>query len=169
MEIVIITARAENGVIGKDGGLPWSMPADEAFFLREIEGAFLLSGRKSYESNQGSTIFTDKAFIIITRQKDYQVSAGGKVAHSVEAGIELAKSQQVRRLYVLGGGEIYRQALPHADQLIITDVHTTVENGDAFFPDIDPKNWTLTRQEAHEADADNPFPYTFNWYRRVQG
>lgn len=162
----MIAARSENGVIGKNGGLPWHMPADEAVFLNEIEGCFLLSGRKSYESNQGNTIFRNKQFVIITRQEDYEAGPGGHIAHSVEAGIELARAQQAPRLCVLGGGEIYRQAMPYADQLIITDIHTYVENGDAFFPQIDPEHWALTQQASHEADEKNPFPCTFNWYQR---
>lgn len=169
MDIIMIAARSENGVIGKAGGLPWHMPADESFFLNEIEGCFLLSGRKSYESNQGNSIFQDKAYVIITRQKDYEPGPGGQVAHSVEAGIELARQKGVPRLCVLGGGEIYRQAIAYADQLILTTIHTHVGDGDAFFPDIDPDKWTLLQQEAHEGDADNPFPYTFKWYRRNHG
>lgn len=166
MKIVMVAARSENGVIGKDGGLPWSMPADEAFFLNEIEGCFLLSGRKSYESNQGNTIFKDKQFVIITRRENYKVGPGGEIAHSVEEGIALARHKQVPRLCVLGGGEIYRQALPYADELILTDIHTQIENGDAFFPAFSAEDWKLTQQEPHEADADNPFPYTFKWFRR---
>lgn len=166
MNIVMIAARSDNGAIGKKGGLPWHMPADEAFLMAEIENCFLLSGRKSFESNQGNSIFRGKSFVIITRQEGYRVGPDGIVAHSVKAGIEVAASKNVPRLCVLGGGEIYRQALPYADQLIITDIHTQVENGDAFFPEINPENWKLTRQEAHQADTENPFPYTFNWYQR---
>lgn len=162
----MIAAQSSNRVIGKDGGLPWHMPGDEAFFLNEIEGCLLLSGRKSYESNQGNTIFKNKEYIIITRKTDYNVGPGGSTAASLEAGIQLAKEQQIKRLCVLGGGEIYKQALPFAHKLIITEIHTLIDQGSAFFPEIDPGDWALTRAEPHPADKDNPFPYTFKWYHR---
>ena len=73
---------SDNQVIGIDGGLPWRLPADLAFFFRQIEGCYLLSGRKSYESDQGKEIFQDKPFVVVTRQKGYEPQ-GGKVAHSV--------------------------------------------------------------------------------------
>lgn len=162
----MIAARSANGVIGKDGGLPWSMPADEAFLYKQIEGCFLLTGRKSFESNQGNTLFKDKAYVIITRQENYPPGPGGRIAHSVEAGLQMARRAAAPKLCVLGGETIYRAAMPYAHQLIITDIHTTIDNGDAFFPDIDPAAWVLAQQAAHPADTENPYPYTFNWYQR---
>ncbi|MCB0547885.1 MAG: dihydrofolate reductase [Phaeodactylibacter sp.] len=166
MEKVIIAAKSDNNVIGKDGGLPWHMPADLDFFARQIQGCYLLSGRKSFESAQGEEIFRNKSFVIVTRQKDYRVKEG-KVAHSVEEGIAVAEADGAGRLCILGGGEIYRQALSVADKLIITEVHTEVEDGDAFFPDVDPRIWKEYKRENHSKDKANPYDFSFVFYIRV--
>ncbi|MCB0581455.1 MAG: dihydrofolate reductase [Phaeodactylibacter sp.] len=166
MEKLIIAAKSDNGVIGKNGELPWHMPADLDFFSRQIEGGYLLSGRRSYESEQGETIFKDKPFVVITRQEGYQPK-GGRAAHSLEEGIATAEADGARRLCILGGGEIYRQALPVADRLIITEVHTVVEGGDAFFPDINPEHWKEYKRESHKKDSRNPYDYSFVFYTRI--
>ena len=167
MEKVIIAAMSDNRVIGIDGGLPWRLPADLAFFFRQIEGCYLLSGRKSYESDQGKEIFQDKPFVVVTRQKGYEPQ-GGKVAHSVEAGVAIAEADGAERLCILGGGEIYRQALSIADKLIITEVHTRIENGDTFFPDIDPQHWKEYKRESHKKDEDNPYDFSFVFYTKIE-
>lgn len=166
MRISIIAAKSDNGVIGKDGGLPWSMPADERFLMKTIRHGYLLTGRKSFESNQGSTLFAGRQFVLITRHQDYDPGPGGHIAHSVEAGIAHARAQQAEQLWILGGAEIYRQALPYADDMYITEIHTYVEHGDAFFPDVEPADWEEQWREPHPADADNEHAYTFVYYRK---
>lgn len=166
MRITIISAKSDNNVIGKAGGLPWSVPADERFLMNKIQEGYLLTGRKSYESNQGGTLFQGQPFVLITRHEDYQPGPGGKVAHSVEAGIATARSEQAEQLWILGGGEIYRQALPYADDMYITEIHTQVEGGDAFFPAIDPADWKEQWRKPHPADAENDHPYTFVYYQK---
>lgn len=167
MNIVIIAAKSDNNVIGKGGELPWSMPADERFFFRQIKDAYLLTGRKSYESQQGSQIFRDADHIVLTRRADYQPGHRGKVAQSWEEAINTARRDGAGRLCILGGGAIYHQAMDKAGQLIITEIHTTVEEGDAFFPEIDPAQWEAYARYPHPADAENPYPYTFSFYRRI--
>jgi dihydrofolate reductase len=166
MKTSIIVAKSNNNVIGKDGGLPWSVPADERYFLDKIKEGCLLTGRKSYESNQGSIIFEDRSFVLITRREDYQAGPGGTVAHSVEAGIQVAKERGTNQLWILGGGEIYKQALPHTDELYVTEIHTHVKDGDAFFPEIDPDVWEEDWRESHPADEENEYAYTFVHYCR---
>ena len=166
MQTSIITAKSDNNVIGKAGGLPWSMPADEKFLLEKIQEGYLLTGRKSYESNQGSTLFDDRQFVLITRREDYDPGPGGSIAHSIEEGIAHARAQQAKQLWILGGAEIYRQAMPYADDLYITEIHTQVEDGDAFFPAIDPADWEEKWRKPHPADEKNDYPYTFVYYRR---
>ena len=166
MEKVIIAAKSDNNVIGVDGGLPWHLPADLTFFNQQIEGCYLLSGRKSFESDQGKEIFQGKPFVIVTRQQDYCLEKG-KVAHSLEEGISMAEADGAKRLCILGGGEIYRQAMPVADRLIITEVHTQVENGDAFFPEISPRRWKEYRSESHKKDERNPYDFSFVFYASI--
>lgn len=168
MKITLIAARSDNGAIGKDGQIPWRLPDDEAFLLEQINGHYLLSGRRSYESDQGNRIFEGQNFVVITRQTDYETGrSGGNVAHSVADGIALARQARVQQLYVLGGEQIYKLAMPLADELIVTDVHTQIEGADAFFPEIDPAIWKRYRSLPQQADAEHAFDYTFNWYARV--
>ncbi len=166
MEKVIIVAKSDNNVIGKNGNLPWHMPADLAFFHRQIEGCFLLSGRKSYESEQGRGLFRGRPFVIVSRQKGYDLPEG-QLAHSLKEGIAIAEASGARRLCILGGGEVYRQAMKVADDLIVTEVHAIVENGNAFFPDIDPCIWKEYRRENHKKDGENPYDFSFVFYARI--
>jgi len=166
MQISIITAKSDNDVIGKAGGLPWSIPADERFLMEKIRHGYLLTGRKSFESNQGNTLFAGRQFVLITRHQDYDPGPGGSIAHSVEAGIAHARAQQAKQLWILGGAEIYQQALPYTDEMYITEIHTRIEGGDAFFPAIDPADWKEQWRKPHPADAENEYAYTFVYYRK---
>ncbi len=167
MEKVIIVAKSDNNVIGKDGELAWDMPADEDFFLHQIKGCYLLSGRRSYESSQGKKIFNGKDFVIVTRQKGYQAE-GGKIAHSVDEAIATAETDGAQRLCILGGGEIYRQSMKKADRLIVTEIHVEIPDGDAFFPEIDPHYWKEYKRENHPKDELNPYPFSFVYYARIR-
>ncbi len=164
MKQIIIAAKSANGIIGSGGELPWHLPADLAFFQEQIEGCYLLSGRKSYESGQGQEIFRGREFVIITRQAGYRAE-GGKVCHSVEEGVEAARQSGANRLCILGGADIYRQMINQVDELVITEIHATLE-GDSFFPSIDPGIWREYCREEHLKDAENPFDYAFVWYKR---
>ncbi|MCB0586137.1 MAG: dihydrofolate reductase [Phaeodactylibacter sp.] len=167
MEKVIIVAKSDNNVIGRNGALPWQMPADLAFFSRQIKGCYLLSGRKSYESAQGKEIFSNRPFVILTRRKGFQPEEG-KAAHSLEEGISTAEADGAKRLCILGGEEVYRQALKVADKLIITEIHTEIENGNAFFPDINFGHWKEYKREDHKKDRYNPYDFSFVFYIRVR-
>ena len=136
MEKVIMAAKAANNVIGKDNSLPWHLPADLEFFLRTIEGEFLIAGRKFFESIQGKEVFHEGVEgIVISRQKDYE-SPTVLVAHSIEESFQLAEQKKVQKIYILGGGKIYQQTIALADRLIITEIHADFE-GDTFFSEID--------------------------------
>lgn len=165
MQKIIVAAKSDNNVIGKDGDVPWHMPADLAFFEATIADGWLLSGRRSYESAQGDFIFKDnRDVIIITRRADYD-AGGFVVANSLSEGIQKAEKEQVEKLYILGGGEIYRQAMDIADRLIITEIHATLE-GDTFFPEIDAHIWQETYREDHARDTENPYDYSFVIWER---
>lgn len=166
MKKIIVAAKTDNNVIGKNGGLPWHLPADEAFFRRTISDGWLLSGRSSYESDQGNDIFqADRNFIIITRQEDYEAQ-GAIIAHSIEAGFAAAQNAKAEKLYVLGGGAIYEQTIDSVDQLIITEVHTQIEDGDVFFPEIDAQRWREISRADRRQDAANNYDYSFVVYER---
>jgi len=165
MKKTIIAAKSDNDVIGRDQELAWELPADQHFFFNQIRDCFLLTGRASFESPQGKDIFANRDdVIIVTRQKKYR--AGEKlVAHSVREAFRRAEAAGAERLCILGGGEIYRQTIDLADELIITEIHAQFE-GDTYFPPIDPQRWEEDRREDYAADQHNPFAYSFVFYKR---
>lgn len=166
MQIIIVAAKSDNQVIGKENKLVWHLPADLRFFLKTIEGAYLITGRKSYESAQGNEVFgLDKQFVIITRNKTY-TSSSGKIAHSLETAIEIAKKDGANRVCILGGAAIYEQAMDIADTMILTEVHAIFE-GDTFFPAINLAKWEEINRVTHKKDAQNPFNYSFVTYKKV--
>ncbi len=165
MQKIIVAAKSDNQVIGKENNLVWHLPADLRFFRATIEGAYLTTGRKSYESAQGEEIFgSHRAFTIITRNKNY-LSKNGQVVHSLEAAIQIAKTDGAERLCILGGATIYEQAMNIADKMVLTEVHAHFE-GDTFFPAIDPTIWRETSRIKHLKDTENPFDYSFVVYER---
>lgn len=164
MEIILVAAVSDNSAIGKKNGLLWHMPADLAFFEQTIKGTTLLTGRTSYESAQGGDIFQGKQpAIIITRQEGYQAEHA-EVVPSIEAAFQLAQKEHVDRLCILGGASIYKQTIDRADKLIITEIHGTFEEADAFFPAIAPTKWKEISRENHTKDKENPYDYSFVVY-----
>jgi len=167
MEKVIMAAKAVN-VIGKDNSLPWHLPADLDFFLRTIEGQFIIAGRKFFESVQGREVFHKGVEgIVISREKDYQ-SPTHPVAHSIEEAFQMAEKTGVQKVYILGGGEIYKQTIALADRLIITEIHANFE-GDTFFPEIHKSQWQEMSRIDCKKDAVNPYDYSFVVYEPATG
>ncbi|MEM1123084.1 MAG: dihydrofolate reductase [Bacteroidota bacterium] len=160
MQKIIVAAKSDNEVIGKDNDLVWQMPADWRFFLKTIEGAYLATGRKSYESVPGKELFgLNRDFVVITRNQQYQTEYG-KVAHSIEQAIEMAETAGADRLCILGGAAIYEQAMDLVNTIIMTEIHAEFD-GDSFFPKIDTAKWKETSRERHAKDAANPYDYSF--------
>ncbi|HUP64738.1 MAG TPA: dihydrofolate reductase [Thermoanaerobaculia bacterium] len=161
MTITLIAAVAKNRVIGKDGELPWRLPADLRFFKRTTTGHPLVMGRKTFESFDGA--LPDRTNIVITRRPDYE-AAGGIAVRSFEQALEVAK-EHGDEIFVGGGEEIFRMALPIADRMILTWIDGEFE-GDTFFPEFDPAEWTESSREHHEPDEKNRWAYTFVTYER---
>jgi len=153
--LTIVAALAENRVIGRAGSLPWRLSADLRHFKALTLGKPILMGRRTWESLPG--LLPERRHIVLTARRDYQ-AAGCEIAHSLAEAIALAG--EVPELMVIGGGELYRLALPLADRLQLTLVHAAVA-GDTFFPEFDPKEWRETAREEHSADERNPFAYAF--------
>ncbi len=157
----IIVAAAENNAIGKDNQLLWHLPNDLNFFKRTTTGHSLIMGRKTLESF--GRPLPNRRNIIITRQSDYQCN-GAEVVHSLEEALALCQGEQI--VFIGGGSEIYRQALPLVDQVLLTRVHAVLE-GDSFFPELDMNEWQLVSSEPHPADERHAYAYTFMVYERV--
>lgn len=160
MTITLIAAMARNRVIGRDNGLPWRLPDDLKFFMRSTLGRTVLMGRRTFESLPGGPL-KNRLNVVLTRRTDYRPD-GCEVVHSVE---EALKRYGGGELMVAGGAEVYALFLPHADRMLLTEIDAVVE-GDAFFPEWDPREWTLVASEHHPADERHAHPFTFNTYIR---
>lgn len=158
----IIVAAAENGAIGKDNQLLWHLPNDLKFFKRTTTGHPIIMGRKTYDS-VGKPL-PNRRNIVITRQPGYVIE-GADVVHSLEEALALCAAAAA--VFIVGGAEIYRQALPVVRQVYLTRVHALIE-GDSFFPPLDENEWTLVSAETHPIDERHAYSYTFMKYERVR-
>jgi dihydrofolate reductase len=154
--IALVVAMAENRVIGKDNQLIWHLPADLKHFKNLTTGHPIIMGRKTFEAI-GKPL-PNRTNIIITHQQDFKAE-GCMVAHSLSEGLMMAQ-QMDSEIFVIGGAEIYRQAMFLSDTIHLTEVHHTFE-GDTFFPEIDTILWEETSREHHQADEKNPYDYSF--------
>ncbi len=162
MTISLIVAISKNRVIGIDNQIPWYLPADLKYFKRTTLGHHILMGRKSYLSI-GKPL-PRRTNLVLTRNAFF-TAAGIQVIHSIEGGIELAKAAGEDELFIIGGGEIYRQSMELVDRMYITEVDIETE-GDTFFPEIDESQWKLSSEEYHKADERNKWNYCFKIYDR---
>lgn len=164
MKISLIAALATNNVIGRENDLVWRLPDDFKRFKQITSGHFILMGRKTFES-LGKPL-PHRTHLVITRNKAYQVPEGHHVFESVAQALTFCQKMEVNQLYVIGGGEIYRQTLPIADELILTEVDATPE-GDTYFPEFDKENWKVTYSEFHPADERHQYDFTYVNYERT--
>ncbi len=157
MKTVIIVALAANGVIGKDGDLVQRHPADLRHLVRTTKGYPFVAGRKTFESFKKIPL-AGRENILLTRDREYEAPAGVRVKHSFEEARQHCIRFGAEKMFVLGGGEVYRIALPLTDELIITHFPEPAE-GDTYFPEWNAAEWQIvdTRQEEG---------LTFSAYRR---
>lgn len=157
--LTIIAAAAENNALGKDNQLLWHLPEDFKRFKALTSGHYIIMGRKTFESFPKP--LPNRTHIIITRQANYQAPEGCIVVSSLEKAMELCPANE--EAFVIGGGEIYQQALDVVDKIDVTRVHTTLD-ADTFFPEIDPNKWKLVFEEFHPKDDKHAFDFTFLTY-----
>ena len=148
--LALIAARARNGVIGLDNRMPWHLPEDLAYFKRVTLGKPVVMGRKTFESI--GRPLPGRLNIVVTRNPDWQ-AAGVQVAHSLDAALALAAAAAPEEIMLIGGAELYRQALPQADVLYLTEIDAEFA-GDAFFPEVDLARWRIDCEEAGQRDSD---------------
>ena len=159
--LTLIVAVSENDVIGKDNDLIWRLKADLKRFKALTSGHCIIMGRKTFESFPKP--LPNRTHIVITRQQDYKVPEGVIVVNSLEAAIEQAELDA--NPFIIGGGEIYKQALNSVDTLEFTRVHHTFE-GDTFFPLIREDIWEETGRIYNEKDELHLYPFSFITYKR---
>jgi dihydrofolate reductase len=162
-EIVVIAAVAANGVIGRDNGLVFRHPADAKHFRDTTMGAPVVMGRKTWESLPPRfRPLPGRRNLVVTRQAGY-AAEGAEVAASLDAALALAADAP--RVFVIGGGELYAQALPQADELMLTEVQAALE-GDVRFPAVDPAQWDAVQRRVPALDAPADPAFAFVTYRR---
>lgn len=167
IDLAVIVAAAENGVIGRNNALPWHLSEDLRYFKRVTMGKPIVMGRKTWESI--GRPLPGRTNIVISRNPQFSAE-GARVVPSLDAALALAEDialiDGARELMVIGGAQIYAEALPRAARLYLTEVHAQVE-GDAYLPAVDWPQWRERSRERHAAVEPNPYDYSFVIYDRA--
>jgi dihydrofolate reductase len=161
MLLSLVVARSRNGVIGKDNGLPWRLPADLAHFKRLTLGHPIVMGRRTWESI--GRALPGRRNIVVTRTPGYR-APGAEVVDSLDAAWRA--SDGAAEVFVIGGAALYESVLPFADRIFLTEVDADV-SGDTRFPALDPRHWRQTLLGSHSADDRNPHAMRFLLLERV--
>ena len=159
--IAIVAAVARNRVIGRSNALPWRLPDDLKHFKRLTLGHPIVMGRRTWESLPG--ILPERRHVVVTRDPTYR-APGAEVVHSLDEAVVAAGGDEV---LVVGGADLYAQALPLAQRLYLTVVDADVE-GDAWFPVLDSAQWREVARDAHPADDRHAYPFSFVTLERVE-
>lgn len=163
MRVTLVVAVAENGVIGRDGGMPWRLSTDMRRFKATTMGKPVVMGRKTWESFPKRPL-PGRHNIIVTRDPAY-AAEGASVVASLEAALALARGEGAGEVCVIGGGEVYAAALPRADRLDVTHIMAEID-GDTRFPAIDPAVWRAVSSEDFPAGETDSHPTRHVVYER---
>jgi dihydrofolate reductase len=161
MSLSIIAAMDQNQLIGRQGKIPWELPADLQYFKETTMGAPIIMGRKTFESI-GSAL-SGRRNIILTRNKDY-AAEGCEIVHSKDKILDefLEKKEEA---FIIGGAEIYKQFLAYSDKLYLTIIEHEF-SGDTYLPEIDWQKWDELSKKQGTTDSNNPYPYSYHVYQR---
>ena len=166
MKISLIAALGRNNEIGKENKLLWNMPADMKHFRETTSGHVVIMGRKTYESI-GQPL-PNRRNIVITRNTDF-TAEGIEVAYSLSEALDTIRNDGAGwdgEVFVIGGAQLYAEAIDIADKLYITRIDSEIPEADAFFPEFGPAEWNEVTKEPHESDETNPHAYTFITYEK---
>jgi dihydrofolate reductase len=158
MIISLIVAMDEEQGIGREGRIPWHLGADLKRFKQLTMGHYLVMGRKTYESIGRS--LPGRKIIVVTRRISPELE-GYLVSHSLEQALAFALERGETEVFIAGGGEIFTQALPTADRIYLTEVHTHAAC-DVFFPKFIREGWIVKESIAHQADDTNDYAFTYS-------
>lgn len=162
MEKVIIVAIADNNAIGRNNELLWHISEDLRFFRRTTVGCPVIMGRKTYESI--GRPLPKRVNIVVSRA--FNTGEEVAVTSSLEEAFKVAEETNLEKCFVIGGGQIYAQALDLVDRLIVTHVHTVIEDADTFFPKIDPSVWKVAQRSEMFLDEETGYSFEFVEYIR---
>jgi dihydrofolate reductase len=159
-----IVAASENNVIGSKGDMPWHLPNDFKYFKNKTWGMPVIMGRKSYEALKKS--LPGRINIVVTKKTDFQPE-DVFVVNNIEDAIAKAKESDAKEIFIIGGGEIFKQTIDIVSRIYLTRVHATVE-GDTYYPEIKKDKWKLVSEQSFPADDKNNYPYTFEvWEKNI--
>ena len=163
MTISLVVAASENNAIGKNNQLIWHLPNDLKFFKNTTWGFPVIMGRKSFESVNKP--LPGRTNIVITTNPDWKAETV-IVVNNLKDAIQKAAETNSKQIFIIGGGEIYKQSMDIADSIYITRVHADLE-GDTFFPEIDKSKWKLTSNQDFEADEKHAYSYSFQIWEKI--
>ena len=160
--LVLVAAVAENGVIGRDGGMPWRLPGDLKHFKKTTLGKPVIMGRRTFESI-GRKPLPGRQNIVLTRDKDFRAD-GVTVAATLDEALQIAEREAAKlsagEIAVIGGSTLYEETLPRADRLYLTEVHASPE-GDTHFPSFNRAEWKEVSRDGPKREAGDSFAYSF--------
>ncbi len=162
--ISILVAASANNAIGKNNQLLWHLPNDLKFFKNTTWAGVVIMGRKTFESVNKP--LPGRLNIVITGNKEWKAT-GVSTAASLEEALALARHEHFKEIFIIGGGEIYKQSLPITDIVYLTRVHAEVD-GDTFFPQLDEESWILTSKSEFLKDEKHAYDYSFEKWERVR-
>ncbi|MBE6241057.1 MAG: dihydrofolate reductase [Bacteroidales bacterium] len=163
MKKSIIVAISDNNAIGRDNNLLWHISEDLRFFKRTTLGWPVIMGRKTFESI--GRALPSRVNIVVSR--GFSTGEDVAVTGSLEEAFRVAEETNLERCFIIGGGQIYAQALPMVDSLVVTHVHTVIEGADTFFPPIDPSVWAVAERSELFTDEETGYTFEFVTYIRV--
>jgi dihydrofolate reductase len=159
--IALVVAMAENRAIGRGGDLPWRLSNDLRYFRKMTLGKPIVMGRRTFESF--GRVLDRRLNIILTRDEEFAVD-GAVVAHSLREGLEIARREARRtgvdEIMIIGGEDVFREVLPQARRIYLTEVHASPQ-ADTWFPKLDPSTWREVAREAHQAGPKDDHDFSF--------
>lgn len=164
MMLTLIAAIDQKHTLGADNDLIWNLPDDMKHFVRSTKGHAVIMGRKTFESINSKPL-PKRHNVVITRQEGYSSEYESvSIVNSLEEALELVKEDD--QPFCVGGAQIYKLALPHAQRLEITHIHHSFEGGDAYFPEINSEEWKVVNEEYHPKDENHAQDFTITRYER---
>jgi dihydrofolate reductase len=166
--IALAVAKAENGAIGRGGELPWHLRSDMRYFREITMGKPVLMGRRTFKSLP--RVLDGRLNIVLSRDRGF-VAPDAVMAHSLKEGLDAARASAARtgasEIMIIGGEDVFREVLPQADRIYLTEVHASPK-ADTWFPDLDPSEWREVSREAHPAGPKDDHAFSFVVLDRVR-